>query len=121
MRDITFPRAARQLVPIAAQAGIDITYTEDVGNLNLQTLNQYDDLLIYANITVISQDHEKALLDYVEGGHGLVVLHCGSYCFLNSPKYIALVGGAVSQTQHRRVPHDDRRAGSSDHAGVQGF
>jgi putative membrane-bound dehydrogenase-like protein len=84
---------ARQLVPIASQAGIDITYTEDVGNLNPQTLNQYDDLLIYANITVISQEHEKALLDYVEGGHGLVVLHCGSYCFLNSPKYIALVGG----------------------------
>jgi putative membrane-bound dehydrogenase-like protein len=84
---------ARQLVPIASQAGIDITYTEDIGNLNPQTLNQYDDLLIYANITVISQDHEKALLDYVEGGHGLVVLHCGSYCFLNSPKYIALVGG----------------------------
>jgi putative membrane-bound dehydrogenase-like protein len=90
---------ARQLLPVAAQAGIDITYTEDIGNLNPATLNQYDDLLIYANITVISQDHEKALLDYVEGGHGLVVLHCGSYCFLNSPKYIALVGAQFLKHQ----------------------
>ena len=31
--------------------------------------------------------------DYVESGHGLVPIHCASFCFLNSPKYIALIGG----------------------------
>src|SRR5262249_55165108 len=33
-----------------------------------------------------------ALLDFVEGGKGFIPLHCASYCFHNSPKYIALVG-----------------------------
>src|SRR5262249_53879568 len=30
--------------------------------------------------------------DYVEGGGAFVPVHCASYCFLNSPRYIALVG-----------------------------
>jgi type 1 glutamine amidotransferase len=39
------------------------------------------------------RSRKKALLDFVERGGGLVPLHCASYCFLNSPKYIELVGG----------------------------
>src|SRR4029079_951978 len=52
----------------------------------------YDALIIYANITQISPEQEQALLDYVAGGKGFIPLHCASYCFLNSPKYIELVG-----------------------------
>src|SRR5262249_51359858 len=40
----------------------------------------------------ISAEQEKALIDFVEGGKGFVPLHCASYCFLNSPGYIDLVG-----------------------------
>ena len=40
----------------------------------------------------ITPEQEKALLDFVEGGKGFIPLHCASYCFLNSPKYIDLVG-----------------------------
>jgi putative membrane-bound dehydrogenase-like protein len=60
--------------------------------LNAKTLAAYDGLLIYANTTRITPDQEKALLDFVEGGKGFIPLHCASYCFLNSPRYIALVG-----------------------------
>src|SRR6185295_15698477 len=35
---------------------------------------------------------EAALLEFVEQGGGFIPLHCASYCFLNSPKYVALVG-----------------------------
>src|SRR5205085_3945382 len=31
-------------------------------------------------------------LDFVESGKGFIPLHCSSYAFQNSPKYIALVG-----------------------------
>ena len=31
-------------------------------------------------------------MEFVEGGKGFIPIHCASYCFLNSPKYIALVG-----------------------------
>src|SRR4029079_2899242 len=72
--------------------GIAITYTQKADDLNVPNLSKYDALIIYANIDRIEPDQEKALLDYVERGGGFVPLHCASYCFLNSPKYIALVG-----------------------------
>jgi type 1 glutamine amidotransferase len=84
---------AAQLTPVLAGRGIDVTYTEKLGDLNPATLARYDALLIYANITRIGAEHEKALLNYVKGGGGFVPVHCASFCFLNSPTYIALVGG----------------------------
>jgi putative membrane-bound dehydrogenase-like protein len=82
----------RQLAPVLAKRGIDLTYTDKVSDLNADTLAKYDGLAIYANTERISPAQEKALLDYVASGKGLIPLHCASYCFLNSPQYIALVG-----------------------------
>jgi putative membrane-bound dehydrogenase-like protein len=82
----------RQLEPVFAKRGIELTYTEKMDALSDKTLAGYDALIIYANTTRISPEQEKALLDFVEGGKGFVPLHCASYCFLNSPKYIDLVG-----------------------------
>ncbi len=84
---------AAQLVPVLGQRGIDLRYTDDVNSLNPETLAKFDGLMIYANIGEITPAQEKALLDYVAAGKGLIPLHCATYCFLNSPKYIALVGG----------------------------
>ncbi len=81
-----------QLRPILAKRGIDLTYTDKTEVLDPKALAPYDGLLIYANTTKITPDQEAALLEYVEGGKGFIPLHCASYCFLNSPKYIALVG-----------------------------
>ncbi|HEX6987383.1 MAG TPA: PVC-type heme-binding CxxCH protein [Planctomycetaceae bacterium] len=84
---------AAQLIPVLANRGIDVTYTEDVGVLDRDFLSRFDALLIYANIERITPEQEAGLIGYVEGGGGLVPIHCASYCFLNSPAYIALVGG----------------------------
>jgi len=78
--------------PALASRGIEMTYTDSLDSLNSTNLGRYDALVIYANHTRISPDQEQALLDYVESGHGFVPIHCASYCFLNSPKYIELVG-----------------------------
>ena len=83
---------AAQLIPVLRPRGIDIEYTGRVEDLNADKLASYDCLIIYANIGKISPQQEKALLDFVDSGKGFVPLHCASYCFLNSPKYIALVG-----------------------------
>ena len=48
--------------------------------------------MIYANHETIAPDQEKALLDFVAGGKGLLPIHSASFCFRNSPAYIALVG-----------------------------
>src|SRR5690606_33143862 len=39
-----------QLEPVLAGRGIQLTYTEDVSDLNAETLSGYDALVLYANI-----------------------------------------------------------------------
>jgi len=82
----------RQLQPVLAARGIDLTYTDKLADLNPAMLKKYDGLVVYANATKIEPEQEQALLDFVAGGKGFIPLHCASYCFLNSPKYIELVG-----------------------------
>ncbi|HEX3150869.1 MAG TPA: PVC-type heme-binding CxxCH protein [Gemmataceae bacterium] len=82
----------RQLEPVFAKRGIDLVYTENNDILADKALAGYDALMIYSNVTKITPAQEKGLLDFVEGGKGFVPLHCASYCYLNSPKYVDLVG-----------------------------
>ena len=82
----------KQLQPVFAKRGIELTYTDKLEALNAKNLGAYDALMIFANHTKIAPEQEKALLEYVENGKGFVPLHCASYCFLNSPKYIEMVG-----------------------------
>ncbi len=82
----------KQFQPVMAARGIDVTYTENMDDLNLRTLSAYDGLIVYANTDKIKPEQETALLDYVASGKGFIPLHCASFCFQNSDKYIALVG-----------------------------
>ena len=95
-----------------------LTYTDQLSDLNPATLARYDALVIYANHTRISPEQEKALLDYVESGHGLVPIHCASFCFLNSPKYIELVGGQFKSHGTGRFQGNDREQRTSGDEGA---
>ncbi|WP_419211905.1 PVC-type heme-binding CxxCH protein [Maribacter sp. X9] len=87
---------SRAYFPLLASAltknGINITYTEEVSDLNSKNLNQYDGLIVYANHEEINKEEEKALLDFVKGGKAFIPIHSASFCFKNSPEYIDLVG-----------------------------
>jgi len=80
------------LAEALAKEGVSFTYTEEVTDLNAAKLAQFDALMIYANYDTIEPDQEKALLDYVQGGKAFLPIHAASYCFRNSPAYVALVG-----------------------------
>jgi putative membrane-bound dehydrogenase-like protein len=108
----------RQLQPVLAGHGIDLTYTDKVDALNPKTLAAYDGLVIYANTTRITPEQEKALLDFVEGGRGFIPIHCASYCFLNSPKYIALVG---AQFKSHGTGTFRTTVAAADHPILKGF
>ena len=88
---------AAQLIPALEPRGIKVTYSEKMSDLSLDNLRKYDGLIIYSNTTEISPQQESALLEYVAGGGGFIPLHCASYCFLNSPAYIDLVGAQFSK------------------------
>ena len=83
----------KQLQPVLAKQGIELVYTDQMDDVNRAKLAGFDCLAIFANTTRISPEQEKAMLDFVAAGGGLAPIHCASYCFLNSPKYIELVGG----------------------------
>lgn len=83
-----------QLMAALGSRGINITYTDKLADINPDNLAKYDGLLIFANWDTIPKAQERALLDYVALGKGLIPVHCASYCFRNSPEYVdKVVGG----------------------------
>ena len=73
--------------------GINFTYTNKLEDINLENLNRFDALMIYANWDEITPQAETALLAYVASGKGILPIHCASFCFRNSPEYVKMVGG----------------------------
>ena len=52
--------------------------------------------MIYANHKTMTAAQEQALVAFVEGGKGLIALHCASAMFTESARYIPMVGGEFS-------------------------
>ena len=77
----------------AFKEGINLTYTTELDDLNPDNLSKYDGLVIYANYDTLSDSQEEAMKDFVEGGKGLIPLHCATGCFKNSEWYISTIGG----------------------------
>ena len=73
----------KQLQPELKKRKIDLVYSDHVTDLNPQTLEGYDGLVVYANIDEISDDQAKALLDFVDGGKGI---HPAALCQFLFPK-----------------------------------
>ena len=110
---------AAQLIPVLASRGIEVDLHRGHRlDLNPETLAKYDALIVYANIDEIAPEQEKALLDYVAGGGGFVPLHCASYCFLNSPEYIELVG---AQFRSHGTGEFDTKVVDADHPIMKGL
>jgi putative membrane-bound dehydrogenase-like protein len=84
---------APQIMAALGPKGINFTYTDDLNDLNPETLNKYDALMLFANWDSIAPQQAKALLDYVASGKGFVPVHCASYCFRNNPEVVKLIGG----------------------------
>jgi putative membrane-bound dehydrogenase-like protein len=83
----------KQLQPVLKKRKIELTYSDEMSDLNPQTLKAYDGLVLYANIDSIADDQAKALLNFVAEGKGFIPLHCASFCFRNNDDVVALMGG----------------------------
>lgn len=77
-----------------ARRGIQLTYVMSPEEaLTPEKLAHYDALMIYANHKTLTPEQERALLEFVDGGKGVVAIHCASAMFTGSGRYIALIGG----------------------------
>ena len=90
-------RFAPMLKAALASDGFNFSYTTDTAALNVANLAKYDALLIYSNHRAIEPTQEKALLDFVASGKGLLALHSASFCFQNSTAYVGLVGAQFAR------------------------
>ena len=108
---------AREVMPALAANGIDLFYTDDPADLDPTNLARYDALVLYNNHPTVERPELNALLDYVENGHGLVVLHCASASFQNSEAFIRLVGAAFKS--HGTGTFGAVRV-ASDHPAIEG-
>lgn len=85
LRDVARPMLDR---------GIELYYTEDLNDLNLETLRRYDAFMLYANYEGdMPAEAEEALLAYVAEGGGFVPVHSASGNFRTSKPFIDLLGG----------------------------
>jgi uncharacterized protein len=102
-----------QLMAALGNRGINITYTDQLTDLNAENLARFDGLLIYANWDSIPKPQERALLDFVAAGKGLIPVHCASYCFRNSAEYVdKVVGGQF--WRHRMDTIQTRTVAAND-------
>lgn len=81
-----------QVQGMLADRGVEMVYTDQIDDISAENLASYDALAVFANIDSLPRDADAAILEYVRGGGGLVPLHCASFCFRDSPTWIALVG-----------------------------
>lgn len=82
-----------QLMTAFGSKGINLTYSDNLNDLNPQNLSLYDGVLLYANWDSIPPAPEKALIDFVASGKGFIPVHCASYCFRNSAELVKMMGG----------------------------
>lgn len=82
----------QELAPILEQRGIALKYTDRMEDLNADTLNKFDGLVLYANIDRIEDAQARAVQDYVAGGKAFIPLHCATYCWRNNKDMVALMG-----------------------------
>ena len=85
---------SKEVLPMLAQNGIDLFYTDEREDLSAAELDKYHVLMLYNNHTTVTQPQLNALMEFVRDGGGLAVLHCASASFQNSEEFIKLVGAA---------------------------
>ncbi|MES2438612.1 MAG: PVC-type heme-binding CxxCH protein [Verrucomicrobiota bacterium] len=76
--------------------GIDLTYSENLADLDRSVLDRYDGVMFYGNWKqneAMDPAQEKALLGYVNDGGAFLPIHCASACFGGSEAFVKLVGG----------------------------
>jgi uncharacterized protein len=103
--------------------GIELFYTSDLADINLENLRRYDALLYYGNYhEPYYPETDPQMMDdlvrYVEEGGGFVPVHSASGSFRDSGDYIALLGGAFASHGEGIV---STRIAEPEHEVMQGF
>ena len=89
--NLYFPMLQQALGPNAIYFDYVTSVEAALGDIDY--LNRFDALLLYANHEEISSDQWKNLNSFINSGGGFLPVHCASWCFQNEPGFDQLVGG----------------------------
>ncbi len=107
-----------ELAPELEKMGIELVYTDRMSDIDSDTLEGFDGLLLYANIDRISDEQATALLDYVRGGKGFIPIHSATFCWRNNAEIVDLMGG---QFQRHGAQVFRTEIAKADHPIMKGF
>jgi len=82
-----------KLKPSFLRNNMDIIFSSNLDDLNLNTLSNYDAIIMYLSAGNEKPERIRALIEYVEKGGGLVALHNTSGAFDGDKDFINLIGG----------------------------
>jgi putative membrane-bound dehydrogenase-like protein len=93
-------RLAPTLKAALAQYGFNFSYTTDPGDLNTNTLAQYDALMVDAGLEAATPAQRKAVIDFLTAGKGIVVDSARPPAWIPSgaPAVGRVVGAAYGDT-----------------------
>ena len=80
----------------------EVTVTQDLAMLNDDTLKRFDMIMNNSLFKEPSADEFRAFYKFIESGKSYFAVHAGLVSFLNSPKYVEMMGG-------RFINHDDAK------------
>lgn len=89
--DHSTQKATALFVPALAREGINVSWADDVADLNARNLAKYDMLMVYGAFPSVTPAEEAALTAYVEGGKGLVAIHNAA----ETPAFAKLIGATA--------------------------
>ena len=112
-------KATALFVPAMAREGINVSWTDDLADLNTRNLAKYDTLMVYGDFQNITPAEEAAVTAYVSGGKGLVAIHSASDMFRNSAAWGKLIGGQLDH--HGPVTTFTAAVTKADHPVVREF
>jgi len=79
----------------ALEGTAQVTVTENLSSLNAQELSSYDLILNNSFLLEPSPEQLAALFQFIEEGGAYVALHAGLESFVNSPRYVRMMGGRL--------------------------
>lgn len=80
----------------ALEGIVDVTVTEDLQSLNPATLRNHDLILNNSFLLEPSPDQLTAFFEFIEQGGSYIALHAGLESFVNSPRYVRMMGGRLA-------------------------
>src|SRR5690606_33754526 len=73
-----------------------VTVTEDLSVLSRETLKSYDLILNNSFLLEPTPEQFEAFFEFIEQGRGYIALHAGLESFINSDRYVRMMGGRLA-------------------------